>query len=126
MLEKRLYLLQEVRSIIYFRQFIHPLSLRSRGNGTSFVFTSYILKSAKFCNVSFLNNFILFHSFNICSSACATIVHQLFICRHYQLFTYCSSAKLSAKAIYITFSFKVSFWSIEHLSFIFVFTFELK
>ena len=29
-LEKILYVLQEVRSIIYFRQFIHPLSLRSR------------------------------------------------------------------------------------------------
>ena len=40
-LEKCLYMLQEVRSIIYFRQFIHPLSLRSRGNGTSFAFTSY-------------------------------------------------------------------------------------
>ena len=90
-LEKRLYVLQEVRSIIYFRQFIHLLSLRSRGNGTSFVFTSYILKSAKFCNVSFLNNFY-FHSFTICSSAGATdclpivhlpalpIVYLLFIC----------------------------------------------
>ena len=41
MLEKCLYVLQEVRSIIYFRQFIHPLSLHSRGNGTSFAFTLY-------------------------------------------------------------------------------------
>ena len=40
-LEKCLYMLQEVRSIIYFQQFIHPLSLHSRGNGTSFAFTSY-------------------------------------------------------------------------------------
>ena len=40
-LEKCLYLLQEVRSNIYFRQFIHRLSLCSRGNGTSFAFTSY-------------------------------------------------------------------------------------
>ena len=44
-LEKHLYLLQEVRSIIYFSQFIHPLSLCSCGNGTSFAFTSYILVS---------------------------------------------------------------------------------
>ena len=44
-LEKCLYVLQEVRSIIYFWQFIHPLSLCSCGNGTSFAFTSYILVS---------------------------------------------------------------------------------
>ena len=30
-LEKQLYVLQEVRSIIYFQQFIHPLSLHSHG-----------------------------------------------------------------------------------------------
>ena len=68
-LEKCLYVLQEVRSIIYFRQFIHPLSLRSRGNGTSFAFTSYIIVSAKFCYVTFLNNFyfvLLFYHFFIC------------------------------------------------------------
>ena len=59
-LEKYLYVLQEVRYIIHFRQFIHPLSLHSHGNGTS---------SAKFCGITFLNNFILFHSFTICSSA---------------------------------------------------------
>ena len=40
-LEKCPYMLQEVRSSTYFRQFIHPLSLCSRGNGTSFAFTSY-------------------------------------------------------------------------------------
>ena len=40
-LEKHLYVLREVRSIIYFWQFIHPLSLHSHGNGTSFAFTSY-------------------------------------------------------------------------------------
>ena len=56
-LEKCLYVLQEVRSIIYFWQFIHPLSLRSCGNGTSFAFTSYIIESTKFCNIKFLNNF---------------------------------------------------------------------
>ena len=62
-----LYVLQEVRSIIYVRQFIHPLSLRSRSNGTSFAFTSYIIVSAKFCNVTFLNNFhfvsVFYHLF---------------------------------------------------------------
>ena len=69
-LEKRLYVLQEVRSFIYFPQFIHPLSLRSRGNGTSFAFTSYIIVSAKFCNVTFLNNFYFVSFF-----------YHLFICR---------------------------------------------
>ena len=37
-LEKCLYVLQEVRSIIYFRQFIHPLSLRSRWQLNKFCF----------------------------------------------------------------------------------------
>ena len=39
-LEKCLHVLQKVGSITYFWQFIYPLSLRSRGNGTSFAFTS--------------------------------------------------------------------------------------
>ena len=69
MLEKCLYVLQEVRWIIYARQFIHPLSLSSCGNGTSFAFTPYIIVSAKFCNVTFLNNFY-FVSFS----------YHLFIC----------------------------------------------
>ena len=56
-LEKCLYVLQEVRSIIYFWQFIHPLFLRSRGNGTSFAFTTYITVLAIFCEVTFLDNF---------------------------------------------------------------------
>ena len=56
-LEKCLYMLWEVRSIMYFRQFIYSLSLRSRGSGTSFAFTSYIMVSAKFCEVKFLNDF---------------------------------------------------------------------
>ena len=56
-LEKCLYVLQKVRSIIYFWQFIQPLSLRLHGNGTSFAFTSYIILSAKFYDVTFLNNF---------------------------------------------------------------------
>ena len=51
-LEKCLYVLQKVRSITYFRQFIHPLSLRLRGSGTSFAFTSYIILSAKFYDVT--------------------------------------------------------------------------
>ena len=68
-LEKCLYVLQKVRSIIYFWQFIHPLLLRSRGNGTSFAFTSYIIESAKFCDVTFLDNFyfvLFFYHFFIC------------------------------------------------------------
>ena len=65
-LEKCLYVLQEVRSIIYFilyiiyfiiLYFIHPLYLCSRCNGTSFAFRSYIIVLAKFCNITFLNNF---------------------------------------------------------------------
>ena len=70
-LEKHLYLLQKVRSITYFWQIIHPLSLPSFGNGTSFAFTSFILVSVKFCNVTFLNNFY-FVSFS----------YHLFVCRH--------------------------------------------
>ena len=69
-LEKHLYVLQEVRSIIYFRQFIHPLSLCSRHNGPSFAFTSYVLVSAKFCNVTFLDNFYFVSFF-----------YHLFICQ---------------------------------------------
>ena len=69
-LEKCLYVLQEVRSIIYVWQFIHPLSLRSRGNGINFAFTPYIIVPAKFCNVTFLNNFYFFSFF-----------YHLFICR---------------------------------------------
>ena len=56
-LKKCLYVLQEVRSIIYIRQFIHPLSLCSHGNGISFAFTSYIIVLAKFCDITFLNKF---------------------------------------------------------------------
>ena len=56
-LEKCLYILQEVKSTIYFRQFIHPPFLRSRGSGTSFAFTTYIIVSARFCDVTFLDNF---------------------------------------------------------------------
>ena len=57
-LQRCLYVLQKVRSITYFRQFIHPLSVRSRGNRTSFAFTSYIILSVKFYDVTFLNNFV--------------------------------------------------------------------
>ena len=61
-----LYMLQEVRSIIYFWQFIHPLSLCSRGNGTSFAFMLYIIVSGKFCdNFHFVSFF-----------------YHLFICQH--------------------------------------------
>ena len=60
-LEKCLYMLQEVRSIIYFWQFIHPLSLCSRDNGTSFAFTLYIIVSGKFCdNFHFVSFFLPF------------------------------------------------------------------
>ena len=52
-IETCLYVLQEVRSIIYFQQFIHPLTLCSGGNETSFVFRSYIVLSTKFCNLTF-------------------------------------------------------------------------
>ena len=69
-LEKRLYVLQEVRSIIYFQQFIHPLFLHSRGNGISFVFRSYSIVSVKFCDILFLNNFYFVSFF-----------YHLFICR---------------------------------------------
>ena len=68
-LEKHLYVLQEVRSIIYFQEFIHPLSLRSCGNGTSFTFMSYILILVKFCNVTCINNFYFISFF-----------YHLFIC----------------------------------------------
>ena len=60
MLENCLYVLQDIRSIIYVPQFIHLLSLCSRGNGTSFAFTSHIIISAKFWNVTFLNNLFCF------------------------------------------------------------------
>ena len=51
-LDKCLDVLQKVRSITYFRHFIHPLSLRLRGSGASFAFTSYIILSAKFYDVT--------------------------------------------------------------------------
>ena len=93
-LEKCLYILQEVRSIICFRQFIHPLSLRSRGNRTSFAFTSYIIVSAKFCDVTFLNNFC-------------------FVSFFYHLFIYQRQRKIRlltlSKSYLYKFSFKVSF-----------------
>ena len=67
-LEKCLYMLQEVRSIIHFQQLIHLLSLHSHGNGTSFAFMSYIIVSTKFCDATFLNNFyfvlFFYHFFN--------------------------------------------------------------
>ena len=70
-LEKCLYVLQEVRSIIYFWQFIHPLSLHSRGNATSFAFMLYIIVWVKFCEVTFLNNFYFYSFF-----------YHLCICQH--------------------------------------------
>ena len=66
MLGECLFVLQEVRSIIYVWQFIHPLSLPSRGNGTNFVFPSYFLVLAR---TLFLNNFyfvLLFYHLFIC------------------------------------------------------------
>ena len=76
-LEKQLYVLQEVRSIIYFQQFIHPLPLHSHGSGTSFAFMSYILITAKFCNITFLKNFSFVSLFYICSSAGAKEKYDL-------------------------------------------------
>ena len=70
-LEKCLYVLQAVRSIRYFQQFIHSLSLCSHGSGTSFAFMSYVIVSAKFCNVTFLSGFYFVLFFN-----------HLSICRH--------------------------------------------
>ena len=54
MLEKYLYVLQEVRYIIYFRQFIHPLSLHSHGqwNKLSEILWHHIFKQLYF--VSFI------------------------------------------------------------------------
>ena len=69
MLEKCLFVLQEVRSIIYFWQFIHPVSLGSLGSGTFFALRYYIIVSAEFCNVTFLSN-LYFVSF----------FYHLFIC----------------------------------------------
>ena len=100
MLEKYLYVLQEVRSIIYVQQFIHPLSVCSRGSGTSFAFTSYILVSTKFCNVTFLNNFYFVSFF-----------YHLFICQHRRKIRLATLIK----AIYINFSFKVSLVSFFHI-----------
>ena len=67
---KCLYVVQEVRSIIYFRQFIHPLSFGSCGNSTTFAFMSYIIVLAKFYKVTLLNNFYFVSFF-----------YPLFICR---------------------------------------------
>ena len=69
-LEKCLYVLQEVRSIMYFWQFIHSLSLLSRGNGTSFAFMWYTIVLAKFCDITCLSNFYFVSFF-----------YHLFICR---------------------------------------------
>ena len=100
MLEKCLYVQQEVRSIIHVQQFIHPLSVCSRGSGTSFAFTSYILVSTKFCNVTFLNNFYF-----------VSFIYYLFICQHRRKIRLVTLIK----AIYINFSFKVSLVSFFHI-----------
>ena len=91
-LEKCLYVLQEFRSIIYFQQLIHPLSLRSRGNGRSFASTSYIIISAKFCDVTFLNNFFFVLFF-----------YHLFICRRQR--------KIRLVTLNKSYLYKFFFWS---------------
>ena len=48
----------------------YPHSLLSRGNGSSFAFTSYIIVSAKSCSVTCLNNFYF-----------VSFLYHLFICR---------------------------------------------
>ena len=92
-LEKCLYVLQEIRSIIHFRQFIHPLSLRSHGNGTSFVFTTYVIVSAKFWDVTFLNNFYFVSFF-----------YHLFICRRQR--------KIRLVSLSRSYLYKFFFWSL--------------
>ena len=61
------------RSQIYyiFLQFIHPLSLHSRGNATSFAFMLYIIVWVKFSEATFLNNFYFYSFF-----------YHLCICQH--------------------------------------------
>ena len=110
-LQKCLHVLQEVRSITYFRQFIHPLFLRSRGNGTSFAFTSYIIVSAKFCDVTFLNNFYFVSFF----------LFHLFICRRQRKIRLVTLSKSYLYKIFFQ-SFFLIYWA----SFIFVFTFDFK
>ena len=91
MLEKCLYQPQEVRSIMYFQQLIHPFSLHSHGNGTSFAFTSYIIVSAKFCDVTFLNNFFV------------SYFYHFFICRHQR--------KIRLVTLSKSYLYKFFFWS---------------
>ena len=55
--------------LLYFGQFIHPFSLHSHDNGTSFAFMLCIIILAKFCDVTFLNNFYFVSFF-----------YHLFIC----------------------------------------------
>ena len=81
-LKKCLYVLQEVRSIIYIRQFIYPLSLCSHGNGISFAFTSYYIILVKFYDVTFLNNFYF-----------VSLFHHLFICQRQRKITLATLSK---------------------------------
>ena len=68
-LKKYLYVPQKVRSITN----IHPLSLRSHSNGTSFAFILYIIISVKFCDITFLNNFYFYF---------VSFFYHLIICQH--------------------------------------------
>ena len=91
-LEKCLYMLQGVRSIACFWQFIQPLSLRSHDNGTSFAFWSYIIVSVKFCDVTFLKNFYFVSFF-----------YHLFIC-------WCQR-KIRLVTLSKSYLYKFFFWS---------------
>ena len=104
-LEKCLYVPQEVRSIIYFWQFIHPLSLCSRGIATHFAFTSYIIISTKFCIVTFLNIFCFVSFF-----------YHLLICqRHRKIILVTLSKTYLNKCFFLSF-FLVYLASLSYLS----------
>ena len=100
-LEKCLYVLQEVRSVIYFWQFIHPLSSFTWQYGTSFALSSDIIISAKFCNILFLNNFYIVSFF-------------------YYLFIYCHQRKIRLMTLSKSYFYKFFFWSFFSLLSIFL------
>ena len=100
-LEKCLYVLQEVRSVIYFWQFIHPLSSFTWQYGTSFALSSDIIISAKFCNILFLNNFYIVSFF-------------------YYLLIYCHQRKIRLMTLSESCFYKFFFWSFFSLLSIFL------
>ena len=99
--EKCLYVLQEVRSVIYFWQFIHPLSSFTWQYGTSFALSSDIIISAKFWNILFLNNFYIVWFF-------------------YYSFIYCHQRKIRLVTLSKSYFYKFFFWSFFSLLSIFL------